>query len=190
MRRRFRFQKPKIKNKGGYWIAQFRDLEGRKRKVSLGPTANTKKVDAETKLARLLEPINSSLAEPSADSKFNAFVRQIYYPFYRRKWKGSTTLCNENRIGKHLISEFEDRRLASFTRDELQRFLERKTTGGLSHGMVAHLRWDLRQVFPMAVAEGCLSRNPGELLFVPREAKRFPKRRLTLEQVRPTLLGP
>jgi integrase len=50
--------------------------------------------------------------------------------------------------------------------------------------MVAHLRWDLRQVFRMAVAEGCLLRNPAELLFVPREAKRFPKPRLTLDQVR------
>jgi integrase len=35
----------------------------------------------------------------------------------------------------------------------------------------------------MAVAEGYLQRNPAELLFVPREAKRYPKPRLTLDQV-------
>ena len=56
---RRRFQKPRIKNKAGYWIAQFRDLEGKKRKVSLGPVAKTKKVDAEHKLNRILEPINT-----------------------------------------------------------------------------------------------------------------------------------
>ena len=98
---RRRFQKPRIKNKGGYWIAQFRDLEGRKRKVSLGPVAKTKKVDAETKLARLLEPLNNRLAEPTPDFQFGAFVRQVYLPFYRRKWKASTTACNEDRLGRH-----------------------------------------------------------------------------------------
>jgi integrase len=181
---RRRFQKPRIKNKGGYWIAQFRDLEGRKRKVSLGPVAKTKKVEAEAKLARLIEPINSHLKDPAPDLQFGALVRQIFLPFYRRKWKTSTTGSNENRFDRHLLTAFEDRPLASFSRDELQHFLDRKAAGGLSHSMVAHLRWDLRQIFRMAVAEGCLLRNPAELLFVLREARRFPKLRLTLEQVR------
>ena len=79
---RRRFQKPRIKNTGGYWIAQFRDLEGRKRKVSLGPVARTKKVEAEAKLAKLLEPVNIACAEPTPDFKFGAFVRQVYLPFY------------------------------------------------------------------------------------------------------------
>jgi integrase len=181
---RRRFQKPRIRNKGGYWIAQFRDLQGRKRKVSLGPVALTKKTDAERKLARLLEPINSRLAEPTPDFRFGAFVRQVYYPFYRRKWKSSTTICNEGRVGLHLLKEFDARALASFSRDELQQYLDRKAADGQSYSVVGHLRWDLRQIFRMAVAEGHLMRNPAELLFIPREARRFPKMRLTLEQVR------
>src|SRR6516164_10563707 len=36
MRRR-RYRKPRVKNVNGYRIAQYRDLGGRKRKVSLGP---------------------------------------------------------------------------------------------------------------------------------------------------------
>lgn len=181
---RRRFQKPRIRNKGGYWIAQFRDLEGRKRKVSLGPVARTKKVDAEHKLARLLEPINSRVGEPTPDFRFGAFVRQIYYPFYRRKWKASTAHCNEGRIALHLSGDFENRPLASFSRDELQQYLDGKAAAGHSHSVVGHLRWDLRQIFRMAMVEGYLSRNPAELLFIPREARRFPKPRLTLEQVR------
>lgn len=180
---RRRFQKPRIKNKGGYWIAQFRDLTGTKRKVSLGSVANTKKVDAEKRLARLLEPINGRLTEPTPDFKFGAFVRQVYYPFYRRKWKASTAHCNEGRIALHLLGALDARPLASFSRDELQSFLDQKAAEQHSYSVVAHLRWDLRQIFRMALAEGQLTRSPAELLFVPRDARRFPKPRLTLEQV-------
>ena len=183
MRRR-RFQKPKIRNRGGYWIAQYRDLEGRKRKVSLGPVAITKKFDAELKLARLLEPLNTASAEPDPEMAFGAFVRQVYLPFYRRKWKASTATSNEGRIELHFLSAFEERPIKSFSRDELQHFLDQKAAAGVSHSVANHLRWDLRQILRMAVVEGYLIRNPAELLFVPREALRFPKPRLTLEQVR------
>src|SRR5258708_8162370 len=61
--------------------------------------------------------------------------------------------------------------------------LEEKAAVGLSYSVVAHLRWDLRQIFRMAVAEGYLPRNPAELLFVPREARRYPTARMTLDQV-------
>ena len=44
----------------------------------------------------------------------------------------------------------------SWSWDELQALLEVKTTCGLSYSVVAHIRWDLRQIFRMAVAEGYL----------------------------------
>ena len=179
---RRRFQKPRIKNKEGYWIAQFRDVEGRKRKVSLGPVARTKKVDAETKLAKLLEPLNASFAEPASDYKFGPFIRQVYLPFYRRKWKHSTTLSNIDRIDHHLLPAFESQLLRKFTRDQLQGFLDQKATT-LSYSVVAHLRWDLRQILRLGVAEGFVARNPAELLFIPRKARRTPTARMTLEQV-------
>jgi hypothetical protein len=87
---RRRYQKPRIKNVKGYYIAQYRDLGGTKRKVSLGPVKTTKKSEAEERLAGILEPINSRRSEGSAGTKFGSFVRQIYLPFYGRKWKGST----------------------------------------------------------------------------------------------------
>lgn len=180
---RRRFQKPRIKNKAGYWIAQFRDLEGTKRKVSLGPVSKTKKGDAEDKLSQLLEPINNRAAQCNAQFKFGAFIRQVYLPFYRRKWKASTTDCNESRIKVHLLPPFENCVLNTFTRDELQSFLDAKASDGLSRSIVAHLRWDLRQIFRMAMAERYLSYSPAELLFVPREAHRLPTPRMTLDQV-------
>lgn len=180
---RRRFQKPRIRNKEGYWIAQFRDLEGRKRKVSLGPVKKTPKIEAERKLDRILGPINSRLAEPTPEFRFDGFVRDIYFPFYRRKWKASTAACNASRIELHLIPPFGERSLGNFSRDDLQSYLEGKAAAGLSHSIVAHLRWDLRQIFRLAAGEGYLPRNPAELLFIPRDARRFPTPRMSLDQV-------
>jgi hypothetical protein len=69
-----------------------------------------------------------------------------------------------------VTSEFSVRTLGSFTRDELQSFLDSKAQRGLSFSTVDHLRWDLKQILDMAVAEGYLRRNPAELLFTPRLA--------------------
>jgi integrase len=186
MRRR-RYQKPKIKNVNGYWIAQYRDLGGTKRKVSLGPVKTTRKSDAEERLATVLEPINSRRDEPSPDMKFGPFVRQAYLPYFSRKWKRSTAATNVDRLQHHLLVEFEERPLGSFAggrgRDELQAFLDAKARA-LSYSTVAHLRWDLKQVFDMAVSEGYIERNPAALLFIPKEATRAETRRMNLEEVR------
>lgn len=79
---------------------------------------------------------------------------------------------NDDRVKRYLAAEFDKRSLGSFHRDQLQDFLDRKAAEGLSYSTVAHLRWDMRQIFKMAVAEGFILRNPAELLFVPRECPR------------------
>lgn len=159
-------------------------MEGIKRKVSLGPVARVKKYDAETKFAAILEPINARSSGPMPSFTFGQFVRQVYLPFYRRKWKGSTTASNEQRIKSHLSVVFEERALKSFAREELQVLLDRKAAAGASYSVVAHLRWDMRQIFNMAVVEDYLSRNPAELLFIPREARRPDVPVMTFDQVR------
>ena len=113
---------------------------------------------------------------------FGDFERQVYLPFYRRKWKGSTAVTNEDRVEHHLTCEFTGRMLNSFTRDGLQSFLDQKATAGLSFSTIAHLRWDLKQIFDMAVADGYLERNPAALLFIPRQAYRPARRRLTVKR--------
>jgi hypothetical protein len=42
----------------------------------------------------------------------------------------------------------------------------------LSFSTVDHLRWDLKQVFDMAISKGHFERNPAQLLFTPRDAPR------------------
>jgi integrase len=150
----------------------------------LGNVGKMTKSQAQDKLAEILAPINGKQQDRSEHWKFADFVNQIYLPFYRRKWKSSTAASNLDRLRHHLTCEFEGRTLRSFTRDELQDFLDRKAAAGLSFSMVDHLRWDLRQIFQMAVAEDYLRKNPASLLFTPKETKRPAQGVMTWAEVR------
>ena len=82
-----------------------------------------------------------------------------------------------------MIGAFGDRKVREFRRDELQGFLDAKAAE-LSFSMTDHLRWDLKQIFDMAVAEDLIRKNPAELLFTPAEAKRGPRLAMTIEEVK------
>lgn len=89
-----------------------------------------------------------------------------------------------NRIFIHLVTPLKDRELAGFTRDELQDLLDLKARKeALSFSMVDHLRWDLKQVFEMAVADGYIARNPALLLFTPKEAPKAKREVMSIAEV-------
>jgi integrase len=134
-------------------------------------------------LANILAPINAGRTPESIKPTFGEFVQNAYLPFYRGKWKRSTAMTNEQRIKIYLTSVYAERTLDSFSRDELQDFLKQKAAAALSYSIVAHLRWGLRQIFRMAVEERHLDRNPAELLYIPREAKRPVHLVMTKEEV-------
>jgi hypothetical protein len=98
--------------------------------------------------------------------RFGAFVSELYLPYYSRKWKDSTRENNVNRVSVHLVANFSECELTSFRCDELQDLLDAKAKS-LSFSVVDHLRWDLKQLFDMAVAERLIERNPALLLFMP-----------------------
>jgi integrase len=179
---RTRYQKGSLSKRDGAWIAQWWE-DGHRRKRTLGRISRMTKAQAETELANILAPINNRQASPSGAWKFCNFLTSVYLPFYRRKWKRSTAMINEDRLRCYLTSVYAQRTLGSFDRDELQEFLERKALSGLSYSVVAHLRWDLRQIFRMAVSEGHIARNPAELLFIPRKAKRPERKVLNIKEV-------
>jgi integrase len=166
---RRRHQQGSLTKVGGSWIAQWWE-SGHRRKKKLGMVGVMSKAQAQNELAAILLPINSRQETPSDKCTFGAFVDQIYLPFYRRKWKDSTTACNLDRLKHHLTGEFGGRTLGSFTRNELQDFLDSKAASKLSFSIVDHLRWDLRQIFEMAVAEDYVRKNPALLLFTPKTA--------------------
>lgn len=180
---RKRYQKGSLAKVDGIWIVQWWE-DGHRRKRTLGKASKLSKSQAEAEMASIVAPINARSTTPSATTKFGDFVNEGYLPFYRRKWKRSTTMTNQDRLRFHLTSTYAERTLGSFGRDELQEFLETKTASKLSYSVVAHLRWDLRQIFAMAVSEGHILRNPAELLFIPRSAKRPDRVVMNLEEVK------
>jgi integrase len=67
------------------------------------------------------------------------------------------------------LAEFREAKLQTIGLKHLQAFLSRKAEN-LSRSVVAHLRWDLRAVFKLALAEGYTQRDPTASLYTPKEA--------------------
>jgi integrase len=145
------------------------------------------KSDAKAALDKILASVRVSQDAVDSSMSLGQFVEHVYLPFYKRKWKRSTAECNVNRVNKHVMSVFSERPLSALHRGELQDFLDGKAAAKLSFSVVAHLRWDLRQIFGMAVAEGLLARNPAVMLFTPGESKRGPRLVMTKEEVKKCL---
>jgi integrase len=141
------------------------------------------KTEAQAVLNEILGPLNARQEPQTASMQIGAFIRDVYYPFCRRKWKRSTRMTTEQRINCYLIPELEDSELRAIGRTSLQDLLDRKAAEDLSFSVVKHLRWDLRHIFRVAVADGFLERNPAELLFTPPTAKRAEKRVATAEEL-------
>src|SRR5262245_40280530 len=91
-------------------------------------------------------------------------------------------MTNRDRVQREIVGPFGERELRTFTRDELQTFLDSKSS--MSFSTVDHLRWDFRQIFEMAIAEGIVNRNPAELLFTPRECSKPEHRTMTVDEVK------
>ena len=180
---RRRFQNGSIFKRSGSWVIAWWE-DGHRRKRTLGRIGKMTKAEAQKELAAILAPLNSRESPPSKAWALADFMASVYLPFYRRKWKRSTAMTNEDRMNYHLVSEFGSCTLGSFTREQLQDFLDGTAAAGLSFSLVDHLRWDLKQVFDMAVAEGFLLRNPAQLLFTPRECPRPATKIMKAEEVR------
>ena len=180
---RKRHQKGSLKIRNGNWIAQWWQ-EGHRRNKVLGKIRKMTKSEAEHKLADILAPINSDQDLPSSKASFDDFVKQVYLPFYRRKWKRSTAGTNVDRLKHHLLPIFGRQPLGGFVRDNLQDFLDKKAADGLSFSTIDHLRWDLKQIFDMAVHEEYLRRNPAALLFTPKQVGTSPKAVMTWDDVK------
>jgi hypothetical protein len=138
---RKRYQKGSLKKVDGVWIAQWWE-DGHRRKRTLGRASQVPKAQAQGDLDSILSPINSRAEAPSPTAKWGEFVNVTYLPFYRRKWKRSSAMTNEDRLRVHFAPVFSERTLGSFDRDELQTMLDEKAERGLSYSVVAHLRWD------------------------------------------------
>jgi integrase len=167
-----------VRKQRGRWRGFWYEGGVKKSKV-VGLVKDLTKGQAREAVAKIVAEIRARHETPR---KFGEFVEAVYFPYYSRKWKHSTRENNVNRIEVHLVKAYRERQLGSFKRDELQDLLDAKAKG-LSFSMVDHMRWDLKQIFDMALAEGQIDRNPALLLFTPKEAKKPVRRAMTIEEV-------
>jgi integrase len=182
-RRRYQEGSLQVKKHGKHkmWILQYR--EGSSKKYhTLGLYSKMSKSDAQQEQARIMSEVNARLAlAPDPNISFGEFLDGVALPFYRNKWKRSTAITTENRMTFHL-AEFRETKLGAVGLKMLQAFLSRKAEN-LSHSVVAHLRWDLRSVFKLALAEGYAQRDPTAALYTPKEASVEATRVMTGKEV-------
>ena len=169
-----------VRKQRGKWIGHWYS-DGKRKSLIVGSVKDMTKGKAREEVAKIVAAQRAEL-EIKRHWRFGDFINEIYLPFYRRKWKLSTRGSNENRIEIHLVERFHDRDITGFARDELQDLLDLKASK-FSFSTVDHLRWDLKQIFDMAVSEGHVERNPAVLLFTPRTATRAERRVMNIEQV-------
>lgn len=144
---------------------------GRRKYKTLGPYSKWSKGAAQQKQMEYMKEVNERAAQaPDPDITFGDFLVGVALPYYREKWKKSTACTSEGRIRHHLLAEFGEQKLVKLGLTRLQAFLSSKARA-LSKSVVAHLRWDLRAVFKLAVALGYVERDPTPALFTPKEAK-------------------
>ncbi len=138
---------------------------------TIGLYSKMNKSDAQQKQAEFMKEVNARAATaPDPHITFGDFLEGVALPFLRSKWKGSTRDTTENRIRHHLLGEFGREKLISLSLKRLQAFLGTRAATH-SKSVVAHLRWDLRAIFRLAVAEGYVQRDPTGALYTPKEAK-------------------
>src|SRR3984885_10333679 len=179
--RKCRYQKGSVKKQRGRWVAMWWVDGGRKSRV-LGLVKDMTKSDARAAVDRIVTEVNAK-RQQNRVWRFGEFVAEVYIPYYSRKWKDSTRANNVNRVSVHLVKKFGALELSRFKRDELQDLLDEKAHSGLSYSVVDHLRWDMKQIFDMAIAEGHVERNPALLLFTPKDAKKPVHRAMTIKEV-------
>jgi integrase len=185
--RRKRFQNGSLQKtdkhgKHKMWILQYRE-GGVKQYHTIGPCSKMTKSQAQEKQAEFMQEVNARQAQaPDKDMTFGDFIEGVALPFYRPKWKGSTAITTESRMRHHLQAEFGEEKLSALTLKRLQAMLSSKAAS-YSKSTVAHLRWDLRLIFKLAMAEGFIERDPTSALYTPKEARVAAKRVMTGEEV-------
>ncbi len=186
--RRKRFQKGSVKaRKHGrhkVWVAQWWQDGGRRSKV-LGRCTQITKAQAEILMSSIVSPVNNGTGHQTSQvALFGAYIKDVYLPLCRRKWKESTRMTTEPVINNHIRPAFENKLMSSITREDLQQFLDEKAQQ-LSRSVVEHLRWHLSGIFKAALSDGVVNANPAGALFVPDCSKpESDKRTMTVAQIR------
>jgi hypothetical protein len=141
-----RYLKGGVVQQRGRWKGLWYE-DGIKKSRIVGLCKDMTKTEARDAVATIVARLKPQTDKPL----FDEFVENVYFSYYSRKWKASRCENNKQRMRTHLLAAFEGRTLDSLLRDELQDFMDAKGNACLSFSVVDHLRWDLKQIFDMAI---------------------------------------
>ena len=92
---RKRSQRGSLRKVASAWVAQWWE-DGHRRSRTLGRMSDLSETKARRELAAIVAPLNLRIGiHPRT---FEDFVEHVYFPFYERKWKGSTLASNQDRV--------------------------------------------------------------------------------------------
>jgi len=166
------------------WRAQWRE-NGRGRTRILGTYKEMTRAEARGELDRILAPLNAgAAARASGGGSLRRYIEDEYLVVKSRTWKASTRATTEQIIATHILDPIGDRTLATITRRELQALLDGLAAAGKSASIVEHVRWQLKAIFNMAVADGLIQVQPAAALVQPVVKAAPVKQVMTADQVK------
>lgn len=129
------------------------------RSVVLAP-ATISKTEARKLLGKHLGPINEGRHTPETLLTFEQFVRDHWEPAVKPFIRETTLSAYQMLLRSHILPRFGEARLTDISRAELQTFLAKKLSEGLSSNHVHTIKTTLGKVFSTAVQLEFLDRNP------------------------------
>src|SRR5438477_13128283 len=103
MRKRYQNGRVVKSTDGRYWVGKWLE-DGRDRSRILGKVSKITKSKACEEMSKIVAPINARAAvNLSSEITVHDFVKDVFLPFYRRKWKRVTNESRTASITYHIV---------------------------------------------------------------------------------------
>src|SRR5712664_4214842 len=135
-------------------------------------------------MSQRLGSINSGEARPQSIRTFGEFVKNDWMPVILPTFKYATQKYYRYMLDVHLIPAFGKAQLRELTREELQKFLSRKLSSGLSWETVHHFKCGLSKILGTAEEWRYITENVAQRTKLPRRQHGAERAVLTPVQVR------
>jgi integrase len=149
------------------WVGLYRDALG-KRCITALDGAKTRS-QALSRMAEFLVPINKEREQrKDANMTLAEYAEKVYIPHKENgRWKASTAITSAQQIQQYIVKgSIGETPLSELNREAMQTFLN--GLGNVSASVVNHLRFHLKAICRLAVADGLMARNQAEALYTPR----------------------
>ena len=174
---RRRFQDPKPRRRGDWWIIQVRQdvvvngkLKRSNKRVRLGPATMAER-EVRKVAAEYLRPLNQGIQGIGSAVSFAQYVQQEYMPVVMPLLAKSTRDRSEGVLKNYLLPTFGELCLRDLTPLSVQKYFSNMAMSPLAHESRDKIRDVLSSVLASAVKYEFLVRNPVENVRMPAERR-------------------